>query len=155
MGECTPVDKRALPFFDLVELSNSVDSSLVPVLYLLSKFLLIPSLLTSVPWTLDFLSPIVQSEHHSLQPFFTLGIEYGIDVRSLVLESPWFWYSFENFSPNYLIMKKAKAKREHLSWFPNRLAELWVNILFLPLSSIIIYFTTYLTFHWLTWKKMD
>ena len=82
------MDKWALPFFDLVKLSNSVDSSLVPVLYLLSKFLLIPSFLTSVPGTLDFLSPIVQSEHHSLQPFFALGIEYSIDVGSLILESP-------------------------------------------------------------------
>ena len=88
MKECTPRDKRHLPFFDLFELSHSRDSGLMPVLCLLSRSLLIPSFLTSVPWTLDFLSPIVQSEHHSLQSFFTLGIEYGIDDESLVLESP-------------------------------------------------------------------
>ena len=41
-----------------------------------------------MPETPDFLSPVVQSEHHSLHPFFALGIEYGIDVGSLVLESP-------------------------------------------------------------------
>ena len=61
---------------------------MIPVPYLLSRSLLIPSFLTSVPGTLDFLSPIVQSGHHSLQPFIALGIEYGIDVESLVLESP-------------------------------------------------------------------
>ena len=82
------MDKRALPFFGLVELSHSGDSGLTPIPCLLSRSLLIPSFLTSVPWTLDFLSPIVQSEHHSLQPFFALGIEYGIDVGSLVVESP-------------------------------------------------------------------
>ena len=60
----------------------------MPASYLLSRSLLIPSFLTSVPRTLDFLSPIVQSEHHSLQPFFALEIEYGIDDESLVLESP-------------------------------------------------------------------
>ena len=64
----------------------------MPAPYLLSRSLLIPSFLTSVSGTLDFLSPIVQSRHHSLQPFFALGIEYdieyGIDVGSLVLESP-------------------------------------------------------------------
>ena len=60
----------------------------MPVPYLLSMSLLIPLFLTFVPGTLDFLSPIVQSEHHSLQPFFALGIEYDIDVGSLVLESP-------------------------------------------------------------------
>ena len=54
--------------------------------YLLSRSLLIPSFLTSAPGTLDFLSPIVQSGHHSLQPFFVPGIEYGIDDKSLVLE---------------------------------------------------------------------
>ena len=77
--------------------------------YLLSRSLLIPSFLTSVPGTLDFLSPIVQSGH-SLQPCFPLGIEYGIDVGSLVLESPWFWYSFTNFSVNYSIIKKQRPK---------------------------------------------
>ena len=58
----------------------------MPVPYLLSGSLLIPSFLTFVPGTL--LAPIVQSEHYSLQPFFMLGIEYGIDVGSFVLESP-------------------------------------------------------------------
>ena len=55
------------------------------------------------------------------------------------------------------LLLKAKAKRAHLSWLPNRLAKLWVTILFLPLSLIIIYFTTYRPFHWLTWnvKCMD
>ena len=81
------MDKWAFPFFGLVELSHSRDSSLVPVPYLLSKSLLVPSFLTSVLGTLDFLSQVVQSGHHSLQPFFALGIKYGIDVGSLVLES--------------------------------------------------------------------
>ena len=40
--------------------------------------------------TPDFLSLIFQFEHQSLQPFFSLGIEYGIDVGSLDLESPLF-----------------------------------------------------------------
>ena len=82
------MDKRHLPFFDLFELSHSRDSGLMPVLCLLSRSLLILSFLTSAPGTFDFLSLDVQSEHHSLQPFFALGIEYGIDVGSLVLESP-------------------------------------------------------------------
>ena len=82
------MDKRHITFFGLFELSYSRDSGPMPVFYLLSRSLLIPSFLTSVLGTLDFLSPIVQSEHHSLQPFFALGIEYGIDVGSLVLESP-------------------------------------------------------------------
>ena len=81
------MNKRHIPFFGRFELSHSGDSGLMPVPYLLSKSLLIPSFLTSVPGTLDFLSPIVQSDHHSLQPFFALGIEYGIDDESLVLES--------------------------------------------------------------------
>ena len=59
---------------------------LVP--YLLSGFLLVPSFPTSVLVTLDFLSLIVQSGHHFLQPFFALEIEYGIDDGSLVLEGP-------------------------------------------------------------------
>ena len=82
------MDKRHLPFFDLFELSHSRDSGLMPVLCLLSRSLLIPSFLTSVPWTFDFLSLIVQSGHHSLQPFFSFRIKYGIDDGSLVLESP-------------------------------------------------------------------
>ena len=62
----------------------------MPIPYLLSRFLLIPSFSTSALGTLDFLSPIVQFEYHSLQPFFALEIEYDIDDVSLVLESPWF-----------------------------------------------------------------
>ena len=58
------------------------------VLYLLSGFLLVPSFSTSMLVTLDFLSLIVQSGHHFLQPFFVPEIEYGIDDDSLVLESP-------------------------------------------------------------------
>ena len=88
MGEYTSPDIQALPFFGLIVLSHSRDSGLMPIPYLLSRSLFIPSFLTSVPETLDFLSLIVQSGHHSLQPFFALGIEYGIDVGSLVLESP-------------------------------------------------------------------
>ena len=84
------MDKRHLPFFVQVGLSYFKGPSLRPALYLLSGFLLIPSFLTSVPGTLDFLSLIVQSGHHSLQPFFAPEIEYGIDNGSLVLESPWF-----------------------------------------------------------------
>ena len=60
------------------------------VFYLLSGFLLIPSFSTSALGTFNFLSPIVQSWHHSLQPFFAPEIEYDIDDVSLVLESPWF-----------------------------------------------------------------
>ena len=82
------MDRRHLPFSGRFELSHSKDSSLMLVPYLFSRSLLIPSFLTFVPETLDFLFSIVQSEHHSLQPFFALGIEYGIDVGSLVLESP-------------------------------------------------------------------
>ena len=80
------MDKRHLPFSGRVELSHSGDSGMMPVPYLLSRSLLIPSFLTFVPETLDFLSPIVLPE--TLQPFFAFGIEYGIDVGSLVLESP-------------------------------------------------------------------
>ena len=78
MGECTTVDIRALPFFCLFELSRSVCPGLVPVPYLLSGFLSVPSSLPSVPSTLDFLSPTVQIERQSLQPFFALEIECGI-----------------------------------------------------------------------------
>ena len=55
------------------------------------------------------------------------------------------------------LLLKAKTKRACLSWLPNRLAKLWVNILFSPPSLIIIYFTTYRPFHWLAWnvKCMD
>ena len=60
----------------------------MPVPCLLSRSLLIPSFLTFVLETLDFLSPIVQSEHYSLQSFFAFGIEYGINEESLVLMSP-------------------------------------------------------------------
>ena len=84
------MDKRHLPFSGQVGLSNFESSGLMPALYLLSGFILIPSFLTSVLETLDFLSLIVQSGHHSLQPFFALEIKYGIDDGSLVLESPWF-----------------------------------------------------------------
>ena len=78
------------PFFGPIELCHSRDSSLMLVPYLLSRSLLIPSFLTSVPGTLDFLSPIIQSGHQSLQPFFASEIEYGINDGSLVLESPLF-----------------------------------------------------------------
>ena len=84
MGECTPVDKRALPFFSWLELSHFGDSGLMPVPYLLSRFLLIPSFSTSTLVTLDFFSLIVQSEHHFLQPFFAPEIEYDIDDGSLI-----------------------------------------------------------------------
>ena len=59
-------------------------------LYPLSRFLLVPSFSISALVTLDFLSLIVQSGHHFLQPFFMSEIEHGIDDGSLVLESPWF-----------------------------------------------------------------
>ena len=84
------MDKRALPFFDRFELSHFGDSGLMPIPYLLSRSLLIPSFLTSAPGTLDFLSPIIQSGHQSLQPFFASEIEYGINDGSLVLEGPLF-----------------------------------------------------------------
>ena len=77
MGECTPVDIRALPFFGLFELSRFGDLGLMPIPYLLSGFLSVPSSLPSVPSTLDFLSPVVQIERQSLQPFFALEIECG------------------------------------------------------------------------------
>ena len=69
MGECTPVDIRALPFFGLFELSRFGDLGLMPIPYLLSGFLSVPSSPPSVPMTLDFLSLIVRSGHHFLQPF--------------------------------------------------------------------------------------
>ena len=84
------MDKRHLPFSSQVGLSHFKGPGLMPALYLLSGFLLIPSFLTSVLRTLDFLSLIVQFGHHSLQPFFAPEIKYGIDDGSLVLESPWF-----------------------------------------------------------------
>ena len=77
MKECTPVDMRALPFFGLLELSRFVCPGLVPIPYLLSGFLSVPSSLPSVLSTLDFLFPAVQIEHQSLQPFFALEIECG------------------------------------------------------------------------------
>ena len=82
------MDKRHLPFSGRVRLSHFEGLGLMPASYLLSRSLLIPSFLTFMPETLDFLSPIVQSGHHSLQQFFALGIEYGIDFGSLVLKSP-------------------------------------------------------------------
>ena len=90
MGEWTPVDKRHLPFSGRVGLSHFEGPGLMPALYLLLGFLSIPSFLTSLFGTLDFHSLIVQSGHHSFQPFFTPDIEYGIDDGSLVLRSPWF-----------------------------------------------------------------
>ena len=71
------MDIRALPFFGLLELSRSVCPGLVLVPYLLSGFLSVPSSLPSVLSTLDFLSPTVQIERQSLQPFFALAIECG------------------------------------------------------------------------------
>ena len=62
----------------------------MPAFYLLSGFLSVPSFLSSALVTLDFFSPTVQSRHRFLQPFFMFEIKYGIDDRSLVLESPWF-----------------------------------------------------------------
>ena len=90
MREYTLVDKRALPFFGRLELFLSVDSGLMPVPYLLLKFLSVPSFPPSALGTPDFLSLIFQSEHQSLQPFSELGIRYGIDDGSLVLEGPLF-----------------------------------------------------------------
>ena len=82
------MDKRHPPFSGQVGLSHFESLGLMPTLYLLSGFLLILSFLTSVLGIFDFLSLIIQSGHHSLQPFFTPEIEYGIDDESLVLESP-------------------------------------------------------------------
>ena len=84
------MDKRALPFSSRLELFHSVDSGLMPVPYLLLKSLSVPSFLPSALETLDLLSLIFQSEHQSLQPFSALGIGYGIDDRSLILEGPLF-----------------------------------------------------------------
>ena len=90
MGECISVDKRALLFFGRFELSHFGDSGLMSVPYLSPKSLSVPSFPPSVLGTLDFLSLIFQSEHQSLQPFFELGIRYGIDDGSLVFEGPLF-----------------------------------------------------------------
>ena len=84
------MDKRVLPFFGRLELFHSVDSGLMPVPYLLLKSLSVPSFPPSALGTPDFLSRIIQIEHQSLQPFFALGIGYGIDDGSLVLEGPSF-----------------------------------------------------------------
>ena len=65
-------------------------SGLMPALYLLLEFLLVPSFSTSHIVTLDFPSLIVQFGHHFFQSFFVFEIEYDIDDESLVLESPWF-----------------------------------------------------------------
>ena len=81
------MDKRHLPFSGQVGLSNFKSPGLMPALYLLSGFLLIPSFPTSTLVTLDFLSLIVQFGHHFIQPFFVPEIEYDIDDESLVLES--------------------------------------------------------------------
>ena len=78
----------------------------MPTLYPLSGFLSVPSFSPSALVTLDFLSLTVQSGHRFLQSFFVSEIEYGIDDGSLVLESLWFWYLFENFCANYFIIKK-------------------------------------------------
>ena len=80
---------QAPPFFGQVELSRSTNSGLMSAIYLLSRFLLVPSFSTSALVTLDFLSLDVRSGHHFLQSF-VFEIEYGIDDGSLVLESPWF-----------------------------------------------------------------
>ena len=64
--------------------------SLMPALYLLSGFLLIPSFSTFAFVTLDFLSLTVQSGHRFLQSFFVSESEFDIDDGSLVLESLWF-----------------------------------------------------------------
>ena len=61
---------------------------LMPALCLLSGSLSVSSFLTSALVTLDFLSLTIQSGHRFLQSFFMSEIEYGIDNRSLVLESP-------------------------------------------------------------------
>ena len=90
MGECTLVDKRVLPFSGRLELFHSVDSVLMPVPYLLLKSLSVPSFLPFAFESPDFLSLIFQIEHQSLQPFSVLGIGYGIDDGSLVLEGPLF-----------------------------------------------------------------
>ena len=90
MGECTLVGKQVLPFSGRLELFHSVDSVLMPVPYLLLKSLSVPSFSPSALGTSDFLSLIFQIEHQSLQPFFALGIGYGIDDGSLVLEGPLF-----------------------------------------------------------------
>ena len=84
------MDKQYLPFSGQVGLSHFEDSGLMPVPYLLSEFLLIPSFSTSALVTLDFLSLTVKSRHRFLQSFFVYEIEYDIDDESLVLESPWF-----------------------------------------------------------------
>ena len=104
------MDKRLLPFSGRVGLSYFGDSGLILVPYFLSRSLLIPSFSTSALGTFNFLFPIVQSGHHSLQPFFAPEIEYDIDDRSLVLESPWFCDSFEDFSVNYSIIKNQMPK---------------------------------------------
>ena len=67
-----------------------MDSVLMPVPYLLLKSLSVPSFSPSAFGSPDFLSLIFQIEHQSLQPFSVLGIGYGIDDGSLVLEGPLF-----------------------------------------------------------------
>ena len=84
------MDKRHPPFFNLFELSHSEDLGLMSVPYLLLKSLEVPSFPSFVLGTPDSLSLIFLFEHQSLQPFFSLEIEYGIDVESLDLESPLF-----------------------------------------------------------------
>ena len=54
MGAWTPSGIQALPFFGQVGLSHSLDSGLMPALYLLSRFLLVPSFPTSDSWLLTF-----------------------------------------------------------------------------------------------------
>ena len=56
--------------------------------YLLLGFLSVPSFLTFVLMTLDFLSLTFRFRHRFFQSFFVSEIGYGIDDRSLVLESP-------------------------------------------------------------------
>ena len=82
----------------------------MPAFYPLLGFLLVPSFQSSTLVTLDFFSLTVQSKHRFLQSFFMSEIEYGIDDGSLVLESLWFWYLFENFCANYLIIKSKNQK---------------------------------------------